>query len=162
MEMLAQGMLELRINGETKAVIARPSDTLLHVIRAQMGLNAAKPACETGDCGACTVLMDGKPVKACMVLAPEAAGHEITTVEGIKESPVFQAFVDAFAIQCGFCTPGFIVNAYALINTCPSADDTVIDDWMDSNLCRCTGYEEIRKAVKQALVLNEASSKGPR
>ncbi|MGI6666558.1 MAG: (2Fe-2S)-binding protein [Bacillota bacterium] len=151
MEMLGQGMLELQVNGQKRAVLARPADTLLQVLRDQLGLTAAKPACETGDCGACTVLIDGKPVKSCMVLAPEAVGHEITTAEGLKDSPVFQLFVDTFAIQCGFCTPGFIVNAHALVNTCPDAGDDVIDDWMDSNLCRCTGYEEIRAAVKQAL-----------
>ncbi len=154
MEMLAEGMLELSVNGYRRKVLARPSDSLLHVIRNELGLNAAKPACETGDCGACTVLMDGKPVKSCMVLAPEAVGHEITTLEGINQSPAYEAFVKAFALQCGFCTPGFIVNAHALIQTCPDADDAVITDWMDSNLCRCTGYEEIKTAVKHALSLN--------
>ena len=154
MEMLTKGMLTLDVNGEKRQVLARPADTLLFVLREELGLLAAKPGCETGDCGACTVLMDGKPVKSCMVLAPEAVGTQITTLEGLGRSPVYGAFVDLFALQCGYCTPGFIVNAHALLSAHPDADEDVICDWMNSNLCRCTGYEEIKAAVKRALETN--------
>ena len=140
----------LRVNGETREVVVRPADTLLHVLRHALGLTGTKVGCENGDCGACTVLLDGKPVKSCMVLAVEAEGAEITTIEGLSGTEIQQAFLAEAGYQCGFCTPGFIVNAYALLKAQPSPDPETIRTWMDGNLCRCTGYEGIRRAIAAA------------
>jgi aerobic carbon-monoxide dehydrogenase small subunit len=137
----------LRVNGETREVLVRPADTLLHVLREALGLTGTKAGCENGDCGACTVLLDGKPVKSCMVLAVEAEGAEITTIEGLSGTAIQQAFLAEAGYQCGFCTPGFIVNAYALLQAHPAPDPETVKTWMDGNLCRCTGYEGIRKAI---------------
>jgi carbon-monoxide dehydrogenase small subunit len=143
--------IELLINGVPKQLTVRGADTLLEVLRHQLGLTGAKPSCLNGDCGCCTVLVDGFPIHACFMLAIEAAGHQITTIEGIKDSPVQKAFLGHSALQCGYCTPGFIMNAHALINSHPSASEDEINDWLSSNLCRCTGYTEIREAIKAAL-----------
>lgn len=143
--------LELDINDEKKSVIIRPSDTLLRVLRDYLGLTGAKPGCENGDCGTCTVLVDGWPFKSCLMLAVEAEGHKITTIEGLKNSPIQRAFVDKWAFQCGYCTPGFIMNCQGLINIHPRADDAMIEEWLQSNICRCTSYEEIKEAVKSIL-----------
>lgn len=142
------GLIELNVNGEKRQVAIHPSDILLHVLRAGLGLTGAKPSCENGDCGACTVLIDGWPAKSCLMLAVEAIGHEITTVEGLRNTPVQRAFVDNRAFQCGYCTSGFLMVCHALANIHPDADDYVIEDWLQANLCRCTGYEEIRDAAK--------------
>lgn len=149
--MTATGLLTLKVNGDDRAVIARPSDTLLDVVREQLQLTGAKPACETGDCGACTLLIDGQPVKACLMLAVEAVGHEITTIEGLPLVPMQKSFVDKFATSCGYCIPGFILNAHALAVHHPDADDAMIAEWLDSNLCRCMSYSEVRDAVKSVL-----------
>lgn len=151
-EYLNTGLLELKVNGEIRSAVARPSDTLLEILRDQLGLTGAKPGCKNGDCGACTVLIDGWPVKSCLMLAVEAAGCEITTIEGLKNTPLQQAFVDEFAFQCGYCTSGFIMNCHALANIHPDADEAVIREWLQSNLCRCTGYEEIGKAIHSVLL----------
>jgi aerobic carbon-monoxide dehydrogenase small subunit len=140
----------LNVNGATREVIVRPSDTLLHVLRHTLGLTGTKLGCENGDCGACTVLLDGKPVKSCMVLAVEAEGVEITTIEGLSNTAIQQAFLAEAGYQCGFCTPGFVVNAYALLQAHPSPDPDTIRTWMDGNLCRCTGYEGIQQAIAAA------------
>lgn len=142
--------LVLRINGQMRKAVVSPNDTLLYVLREKLGLTGAKPGCENGDCGACTVLMDGKPVKSCIILAVEAEGHELTTIEGLKDTPIQRAFVEEAAFQCGYCTPGFIMNAHAMLNTVPNADDDTIKEWLSSNICRCTGYEEIKRAVAKA------------
>lgn len=139
----------LHINGEARNAHFAPGDTLLHVLR-DMGLTGAKPGCENGDCGACTVLLDGVPVKSCLVLAIEAVGHPITTIEGLRDTEIQKAFIDEGGFQCGYCTSGFLVNAWALLNAHPEADDALTEDWLRSNLCRCTGYEGIRRAVKTA------------
>lgn len=143
-------LLVLNINNEERRVLVSPSDTLLHVLRQKLGLTGAKPGCENGDCGACTVLLDDEPVKACLILAVQAEGHKITTIEGLKDTPIQKAFIEESAFQCGFCTPGFILNCHAMLNAHPDADDEKIREWLSSNLCRCTGYEEIGKAVKRA------------
>jgi aerobic carbon-monoxide dehydrogenase small subunit len=150
-QVLQKSLIELDINGEKKTVTARPADTLLNAIRNELNLLGAKASCENGDCGSCTVLIDGLPIKACMMLAAEAVGHRITTIEGIKSTPIQSAFLEKFAYQCGYCTPGFILNCHALISTHPDADDAMIKEWLESNLCRCTGYEEIKSAVKSVL-----------
>lgn len=150
-QIVTKEIIELDINDEKRGVMVRPGDTLLYTLRTHLGLTGAKNSCENGDCNACTVLFDGWPVKACLVLAVEAVGHKITTIEGLKSTPVHEAFLNKFALQCGYCTPGFILNAYALVNIHPNADDNVINEWFQSNLCRCTGYKEIREAVKSVL-----------
>jgi len=142
--------ISLRVNGDTREVVVRPADTLLHVLRQALGLTGTKVACENGDCGACTVLLDGKPVKSCMVLAVETEGAEITTIEGLSGTAIQQAFLEEAGYQCGFCTPGFIVNAHALLKAHPSPDLDTIRTWLDGNLCRCTGYEGIQKAISAA------------
>lgn len=146
------GTTELRlvINGEERRVAVRPGDTLMRVLREKLGLTGTKCGCENGDCGACTVLLDGKPVKSCMVLALECEGVEITTIEGLRDHPVQRAFIEENGFQCGFCTPGQILNAVALVAAHPEPDDDADREWMQSNLCRCTGYEGIRKALARA------------
>ncbi len=144
-------VIELRVNGENRSAAVRPSDILLDVLRYQFGLTGAKPGCKNGDCGACTVLMDGYPAKSCLVLAVEAAGHEILTVEGLPgNSPLQQAFVGKNAFQCGYCTSGFLMVCHGLLAHHPHPDELVMEEWLQSNLCRCTSYQEIRSAVTAA------------
>jgi|SRR5690625_1692431 len=138
----------LTINGVNKEFLVRNADTLLYTLREQFGLMGAKPGCENGDCGACTVILAGKPINSCHILSVEAVTSPITTIEGLHDHTVQNAFIKNGAIQCGYCTPGFIMNCYALVNTHPQADDALIDEWMDSNICRCTGYQEIRETIK--------------
>lgn len=141
----------LHVNGEAHEVLVRPSDTLLDVLRGQLGLTGAKPGCKNGDCGACTVLLDGMPAKSCLVLAVEAAGHPVTTIEGLGgASPVQKAFIDHSAFQCGYCTSGFIMVCHALLTHHPDASEYQMEEWLQSNLCRCTSYQEIRNAVLAA------------
>ena len=140
----------LRVNGEERRAAVRPGDTLLRVLREKLGLTGAKCGCENGDCGACTVLLDGKPVKSCMILAVECEDAAVTTIEGLRDHPIQQAFAEKNGFQCGFCTPGMILNAAALVEAHPEADDAVDREWMQSNLCRCTGYEGIRNALAAA------------
>lgn len=143
-------VIELTVNGEIRSVAVRPSDILLDVLRGQLGLTGAKPGCKNGDCGACTVMMDGWPVKSCLVLAVEAVGHELLTVEGLNgKAPVQAAFVEHNAFQCGYCTPGFLMVCQALYCQYPrQPEEYVIEEWLQSNLCRCTSYQEIRSAVQ--------------
>ncbi len=144
-------VINLHVNGETHEVTVRSADTLIDVLRKQLGLTGAKRACENGDCGACTVLVNGEPMHSCLSLAIETTDQPITTIEGLKDSPIPQKFIEKWAIQCGYCTPGFILNTHALATKNPNADDRVIEEWMSSNLCRCTGYQEIKEAVKDIL-----------
>lgn len=151
LEIRGKSIINLRINGETKSVAVRPADTLLYVLREHLGLTGTKNGCENGDCDTCTILLDGWPVKACLMLAAEAIDHDITTIEGLTNTPIQNAFVGKFALQCGYCTPGFIMNCHALISIYPQATDEQIEEWLESNICRCTGYQEIREAVKTVL-----------
>jgi carbon-monoxide dehydrogenase small subunit len=146
-----EGLIELSINGEKRKALVRPADTLLFALRERLGLTGAKPGCENGDCGACTVLIDGWPIKSCLMLAVEAVGHEIITIEGLHDTPIQKAFVEKFAFQCGYCTSGFIMNCQGLINIHPDASKETIDEWLQSNICRCTSYQEITEAIAQAL-----------
>lgn len=150
-QMTSLGLIELNVNGEKKTVAARPADTLLYILRSELGLTGAKPGCENGDCNLCTVLVDGQPVKSCIMLAVEAVGHQVITIEGLKDVPMQRAFMEKFALQCGYCTPGFIVNCHALVTLHPDADEATINEWLQSSLCRCTGYQEIREAVNAVL-----------
>ena len=149
-ELTGTAELVLNVNGEERRVAVRPGDTLLRVLREKLGLTGAKCGCENGDCGACTVLLDGKPVKSCMILAVECDGIPITTIEGLRDHPVQQAFMEENGFQCGFCTPGMILNAAALVEAHPEPDEAADREWLQSNLCRCTGYEGIRNALARA------------
>jgi aerobic carbon-monoxide dehydrogenase small subunit len=142
--------IEITINGEKRNIAVRPADTLLRVLREKLGLTGAKPGCENGDCGACTVLLDGLPVKSCLILAVEVVGREITTVEGLNNTKIQEAFLKEGGFQCGFCTSGFLVNAYSLLQQHPEPSDETVREWLQSNLCRCTGYEGISLAIKKA------------
>ena len=142
-------VITLTVNGALHELAVRPSDLLLDVLREQLGLTAAKPGCKNGDCGACTVVMDGWPAKACLVLAVEAEGRSIITVEGLGGTAAVQkAFVKENAFQCGYCTSGFLMVCHALQMQHPvMPEEEVIEEWLQSNLCRCTSYQEIRRAV---------------
>lgn len=151
LKIIETSVITLKINGQFREVMVRPADTLLFCLRERLGLTGTKNGCENGDCDTCTVLLDGWPVKSCLMLAVEAIGHEITTIEGLKNTLIQKAFVNKFAIQCGYCAPGMIMNCYALIQRYPNADDDIISEWLEANICRCTGYQEIRDAVKSVL-----------
>lgn len=141
----------LNVNGDIRMLTVRSADTLLYAIRGKLGLTGAKPGCLNGDCGACTVNIDGLPMKSCIMLAVEAIGKKITTIEGLKDTAIQKAFIENFSFQCGYCTPGFIMNCHSLIEQHPDADDETIREWLSSNICRCTGYAEIERAVKSVL-----------
>ncbi len=143
--------IDLDVNNHLYEVTIRPSDILLEVLRGKLGLTGAKPGCENGDCGACTVLVDGWPIKSCLMLAAEATGHRITTIEGLKDSPVQKAFVEKRAFQCGYCTPGFLLVCHSLLQIHPNPDDHTIESWLQSNICRCTSYLEIKEAMGEAM-----------
>ncbi|MBW1804237.1 MAG: (2Fe-2S)-binding protein [Deltaproteobacteria bacterium] len=146
--------IECIINGRKVQFSITGSETLLECLREQAGLTGAKRGCDEGDCGACTVLMDGRPVNACLVLAAEAAGSDITTIEGIgqegKKHPLQQAFIEQDAVQCGFCTPGMILTAAALLKENEKPTENEIRQYLQGNLCRCTGYSRIVRAVQAA------------
>lgn len=144
-------ILTLNINGEDREVVAKPSDTLLFTLRKELGLTGAKPGCENGDCGACTILVDNWPIKSCLMLTVEATGKSIITVEGLKNAPIQKAFVENWGFQCGYCTSGFLMVCHALSQIHPNADDATIQEWLQSNLCRCTGYAEIENAIKSII-----------
>jgi carbon-monoxide dehydrogenase small subunit len=142
------------INGEAVEFLCEPQQSLLEVLRDTLGRTGTKEGCSTGDCGACSVLMDVRLVCACLVLAAEAGGHEITTIEGLATDaglhPIQQKFLEHAALQCGICTPGLIVATKALLDRHPDPDETTIRYWLAGNLCRCTGYDKIIRAVQDA------------
>ena len=142
------------VNGDTQEFLCDPADTLLDVLRGPLNLTGSKEGCGSGDCGACTVVLDGEMVCSCLVLAGEADGRQVTTVEGVAEGsalhPVQRQFLEHGALQCGFCTPGFIVAAKALLDRNPDPSETEIRYWLAGNLCRCTGYDKIVRAVIDA------------
>ena len=143
-----------RINGEDVDFLCEPHQSLLEVLRDVLGLTGAKEGCNDGNCGACSVLLNGRLVNGCLVLAAEGDGQEITTIEGLAAGgqlhPLQQAFLEGAALQCGICTPGFIMAAKALLDREPEADEERIRFWLAGNLCRCTGYDKIVRAVMAA------------
>ncbi len=153
----AKSVICLKVNGDIYEVAVRPSDLLLDVLREQLGLTGAKPGCKNGDCGACTIMADGWPVKACLMLAVEAQDLQLVTVEGLGgNSPVQRAFVEANAFQCGYCTSGFLMVCQALVTQHPKIpEEYIVEEWLQSNLCRCTSYQEIRRAVERMYVLSD-------
>jgi aerobic carbon-monoxide dehydrogenase small subunit len=146
--------IELTVNGERLQADCWEGESLLYALREKLGLPGSKNACEQGECGSCSVLLDGQLVCSCLVLAAQADGHEVTTVEGLADGeslhPVQQAFVEAGAVQCGFCTPGLVVAAADLLRRTPSPSDDEIREALSGNLCRCTGYAKILDAVRLA------------
>jgi aerobic carbon-monoxide dehydrogenase small subunit len=146
--------IELTVNGERQVTEVWPSESLLFVLRERLELPGSKNACEQGECGSCSVLLDGELVCSCLVLGAQAEGRSVVTVEGLAEDGVLhrvqEAFADAGAVQCGFCTPGFIVAAADLIRRVPHPDDDQIREALSGNLCRCTGYAKILDAVRAA------------
>ncbi|MGN6577622.1 MAG: (2Fe-2S)-binding protein [Nocardioides sp.] len=150
------------VNGEARvADEVWPGESLLYVLRERLGLPGSKNACEQGECGSCTVYLDGVPVCSCLVAAGQAEGRTVTTVEGLASSdelhPVQQAFLDAGAVQCGFCTPGLVVAVHDLLARDPDPADADIREALAGNLCRCTGYEKIIEAVHLAAARGGAS-----
>ncbi|GIN90998.1 (2Fe-2S)-binding protein [Siminovitchia terrae] len=143
--------VELEVNGELVDVDVRAGETLLHVLRTKLGLTGAKPGCLNGDCGACTVMVGGLPFKSCIMLAVEAQGYQITTIEGLRDTPIQRAFIEQFAFQCGYCTPGFIINCHSLLQNDPNPSKETIKSWLSSNICRCTSYQEINEAIMSVI-----------
>jgi len=146
--------IELTVNGEHHEADVWEGESLLVALRDRLGLPGSKNACEQGECGSCSILLDGELVCACLVLAAQANGHAVTTVEGLAEEdrlhPVQEAFAETGAVQCGFCTPGFIVAAADLLSRIPDPNDDEIREALSGNLCRCTGYAKILDAVHEA------------
>lgn len=146
--------IEVTINGAVERVDVPSNMTLLQMLRERLALTGTKNGCEAGECGACTVLLDGEPVNSCMMLAVEADGHEVRTVEGLsvdgEPSPLQQAFVEHNAVQCGFCTPGMLISAHALLARDPHPTEEAIKEAIVGNLCRCTGYVRIIDAIQDA------------
>jgi carbon-monoxide dehydrogenase small subunit len=146
--------IKLTVNGEEREAEAADHESLLTVLREDLGLPGSKNACEQGECGSCSVLMDGELVCACLVLGAASAGRNVQTVESLSDGetlhPVQRAFVDAGAVQCGFCTPGLIVATHALLQKNPEPSDMEVREALSGNICRCTGYGKILEAVERA------------
>jgi len=147
-------MVQLKVNGELRSAECPPETTLLKFLRENLNLTGAKLGCDVGDCGTCTVIVDGESVNSCLMLAARAAGHEITTIEGLATSqelhPIQQAFEELGALQCGFCGPGMIMSAKNLLDKNPEPSVPEIRDALSGNLCRCTGYTKIIEAIVDA------------
>lgn len=152
--MADQTRVRATINGEPVEYLCAPHQSLLECLREVMGLTGTKGGCNDGNCGACSVLLDGRLVNACLVLGVEIEGREVTTVEGLADwrglHPLQQAFIDQDAVQCGYCTPGFLIASKALLDREPNPSEEQIRAWLAGNLCRCTGYDKIVRAVQSA------------
>jgi len=146
--------ITLQVNHQSYAVDVEPDELLVDVLREKLGLTGTKKGCGSGDCGACTVLMDGKNVTSCLILAVAAEGKQITTIEGLCPNgelhPIQKSFLKHVAIQCGYCTPGMILSAKALLDENPKPSEDEIRQGISGNLCRCTGYQKIVEAIKEA------------
>jgi carbon-monoxide dehydrogenase small subunit len=144
-------LIRLTVNGEQREVLVEPRQTLLDMLRYDLGLTGAKEGCGDGNCGSCTVLVNGQAVNSCLVFAVEMDGQDVTTIEGLAQGgvlhPLQQAFVEEGAVQCGFCTPGMIMMAKALLEANPHPSESEIRESIAGNLCRCTGYDKIVKAI---------------
>ncbi|MGD0234342.1 MAG: (2Fe-2S)-binding protein [Syntrophorhabdales bacterium] len=153
--------IELNVNGNTFTVSVPPQKTLLEVLREDLGLTGTKEGCSEGECGVCTVLLDGIPVRSCLLFAVDVRGRYVTTVEGLAQGeklhPVQKAFIEQGAIQCGFCTPGMILSAKALLDHIHSPSEEEIRVAISGNLCRCTGYQKIIKAIEAASRVQDAN-----
>ncbi|MHC4676267.1 MAG: (2Fe-2S)-binding protein [Planctomycetota bacterium] len=147
-------VLHFTVNGTTTQVFVEPWRTLAEVLREELGLTGLKEGCGRGNCGTCTVIMDGKAVRSCLTLIPQAEGKEIVTIEGLSTGislhPLQEAFIEHFAVQCGFCTPGMILSAKALLDENPTATEEDVRMALKGNLCRCTGYTKIVEAILAA------------
>lgn len=147
-------LVSTTVNGDPQQFLCDPGTSLLDALREEMDLTGSKEGCGSGDCGACTVMLDGKMVCSCLVLAPEAEGRQVCTIEGVAEGnqlhPIQRQFLEHGALQCGFCTPGFIVASKALLDHNPDPSETEVRYWLAGNLCRCTGYDKIVRAVMDA------------
>ena len=145
--------ISLTVNGRSQPADVEPRRLLVDVLRDTLGLTGTKVGCETGRCGACTILMDGMAVKSCLVLAVQADGSTLTTIEGLARDgqldPLQQAFQDVHGVQCGFCTPGLVMSLTELLRRNARPDESEIRDWLDGHLCRCTGYHNVVRAVQQ-------------
>ena len=145
-------LVKLTVNGKVRELLVKPNDLLLNVLRNDLNLMGAKYGCGIGECGACTVLLDGQTALACLILAVTVEGQEITTIEGmgdhVQMHPLQQSFIEHGAVQCGFCTPGMLLTGKALLNENPSPNEQEIREYLRGNLCRCTGYAAIVKAIK--------------
>jgi carbon-monoxide dehydrogenase small subunit len=143
--------MKVTVNGQQREIMAAPWRTLLDVLRYDLGLTGVKEGCGNGNCGSCTVLLDGEPVNSCLVLIGEVEGKEITTIEGLAQGnilhPLQQAFIEEGAVQCGFCTPGVILNAKAMLDSNPRPTEEEVRGTIAGNLCRCTGYDKIVRAI---------------
>lgn len=146
--------VQTTINGESVDVLAEPHQSLLEVLREELGRTGTKEGCSTGDCGACSIMLDNRLVCSCLVLGVEAEGKELLTIEGVADGDglhvIQQKFLEHAALQCGICTPGFIIATKALLEKNPNPDETTIRYWLAGNLCRCTGYDKIIRAVQDA------------
>ncbi len=163
---MSKTMLTLRVNGESHTVAAEAHHTLLEVLREELGLTGTKHGCELGECGACTVLLDGKPVLSCLTLPLRIGGAEVTTVEGLAKGPELDplqiAFAEEGAAQCGYCTPGMLMSARALLDATPHPTRVEMAQAISGNLCRCTGYTAIYEAIEKAAGIEGAKPlRGP-
>lgn len=161
---MAKRLVSLSVNGEIHEIAIPPNRTLIDALREDLRLTGTKQGCGAGDCGSCTVLLDGRPVNACLILAVQAAGHEILTIEGVAPNgglhPLQQAFIEQGAVQCGFCTPGMVLSGLALLEAVADPSEDEVRVAISGNLCRCTGYQKIVEAVLDAAdtVRGEAGS----
>lgn len=160
--MAAKRIVTTTINGDTHEFLCQPRQTLLEVLRDVLDLTGTKEGCSNGNCGACTVLMDGRPVDSCLVLAVEAEGAELRTIEGVAcgghLDEVQQCFLEGAALQCGICTPGFIMQSQSLLEKNPSPSEEDIRFYLAGNLCRCTGYDKIVRSVQAAAEKRQAAT----
>ena len=147
-------LVELKVNGELRSADVPPETTLLKMLRENLGLTGAKLGCDVGDCGTCTVIVDGESVNSCLMLAAKASGHDVTTIEGLASSaelhPLQKSFEELGALQCGFCGPGMLMSAKNLLDKNPTPSVLEIRDALSGNLCRCTGYSKIIEAIQDA------------
>jgi len=151
---LAVGQVSITVNGAEHILELEPRELLVYVLRERLGLTGTNVGCDTSSCGACTVLLDGESVKSCTLLGVQVDGHEITTIEGLATNgtmhPVQEAFLEQHGLQCGYCTPGFIMAAVSLLDETPNPSEEEIRHALEGNLCRCTGYQNIVRAVQAA------------